>query len=333
MKQPRFVAGRAVAGTTAAVTLAAATCWCTPPALAQDYPARGIRVITPVSSGSGGDIVVRYYADKLAKLTGKPVIVDNKGGAQGIVGTEYASRAKPDGYTVLITPASSMLAAQPHFFRNLSFDPFRDFTPVVTLAWLPFCIAVDARSTVRSIEELVAHLRNRPNNGFYGMTNNTGMATSELLKHMTGLKTVQVPYKSSPQSLTGLITGQVDFMVADSTFASGHVRAGRIRVVAVTSAMRSSSLPDVPTMMESGFPDFELSAWWGVVVPAGTGKPIIDRLAGWFGQITELEETRKFLFNVATDVMPGTPESMEAKLKQEYERWGKLVALTKIQPQ
>ena len=317
----------------AGVLLSAWMSWWVPPAVAQEYPAREIHAVTPVSAGSGGDILVRYYSDRLSKLAGKPVIVENKGGAQGIVGTEYASRAKPDGYTLLITPASSMLAAQPHFFKKISFDPFKDFTPVVTLAWLPFCIAVDARSPVKTIGELVASLKSKPANGFYGMTNNTGLATSELLKQMNGLKTVQIPYKSSPQMLTALISGQVDFMVADSTFASGHVRGGRIRVVAVTSASRSSSLPDVPTMKESGYPDFELSAWWGVVVPAGTPRPIVLKLAGWFGQITALEETRDFLFNVATDVMPGTPESMAAMLKQEYERWGKLVALVKIEPQ
>ena len=324
---------RALARLIAAGLLAAWISSLAPPAVAQEYPTREIHAVTPVSSGSGGDILVRYYGDRLSKLAGKPVIVENKGGAQGIVGTEYASRAKPDGYTILITPASSMLAAQPHFFKKISFDPFKDFTPVATLAWLPFCIAVDAKSPVRTIGELVAHLKSKLNNGFYGMTNNTGLATSELLKQMTGLKTVQIPYKSSPQMLTALISGQVDFMVADSTFASGHVRGGRIRVVAVTSASRSSSLPDVPTMMESGYPGFELSAWWGVVVPAGTPKPIVHKLAGWFGQITALEETRQFLFNVATDVMPGTPESMAAILRQEYERWGKLVELVKIEPQ
>lgn len=328
MKLPVTGLARACAAISALALLAASMC-----AAAQDYPAREIRVITPVSAGSGGDILVRYYADKLSRLAGKPVFVENRGGAQGLVGTEYASRAKGDGYSILITPASSMLAAQPHFFKKISFDPFKDFTPVATLAWLPFCIAVDAKSSVKTVADLVAHLKGKPDNGFYGMTNNTGLATSELLKHMTGLKTVQVPYKSSPQNLAGLLSGQIDFMVADSTFVSGHVRAGRIRVVAVTSAKRSSSLPDVPTMMESGYAGFELSAWWGVVVPAGTPRPIIEKLAGWFGEITAMEETRKFLLNVATDVMPGTPESMAAALKQEYERWGKLVELAKIQPQ
>jgi tripartite-type tricarboxylate transporter receptor subunit TctC len=307
--------------------------FCAASAAAQDYPTREIHAVSPVSAGSGGDILVRYYADKLSKLAGKPVIVDNKGGAQGVVGTEFAARAKPDGYTILLTPASSMLAAQPHFFKKLPFDPFRDFTSVAPLAWLPMGIAVDAKSPIKTIGELVTHLKKKTDNGFYGMGSNSGLGAAELFKDMAGLKTVQVPYKTSPQGLAALLGNQIDFLVWDATFMSGHVRAGRIRVLAVTSASRSSSFPEVPTMAESGFPGFEITSWWGVFVPAGTPRPIIDRLAGWMRDIGALEETRKFLHNVATDVLTGTPESMAVMLRQEYERWGKLAKLAKIEPQ
>jgi len=303
------------------------------PVAAQDYPAREIHAVSPVSPGSGGDIVARYYSDKLSKLIGKPVIVDNKGGAQGVVGTEYAAHQKPDGYTFLITPASSMLAAQPHFFRKLPFDPFNDFTPVTPLAWLPFGIAVDAKSPIKTMAELVVALKKKPDNGFYGMGNNSGLGTAELFKEMAGLKTVQVPYKTSMQGVTALATGEIDFLVWDATFMSGQARAGRIRILAVTSPKRASALPDVPTMIESGFPGFEITSWWGVVVPAGTPRPIVDKLAGWFHEINAMEETRRFLLNVATDVLSGTPEQMASMLKQEYERWGKLAKLAKIQPQ
>ncbi len=302
-------------------------------AAAQDYPVREIRAVSPVSAGSGGDILVRYYGDKLSKLAGKPVIVENRGGAQGVVGTEYAAHARPDGYTILITPASSMLAAQPHFFKKLPFDPFRDFTPVGTLAWLPFGIAVDAKSPVKTIADLTARLKSRPEDGFYGAGNNSGIGTAELYKEMAGLKTTQVPYKTAAQGLAALLDGQIDFLVWDATFMSGRVKAGRIRMLAVTSPRRSSALPDVPTMIESGLPGFEITSWWGVVVPAGTPRPIVDKLAGWLREISAQEETRKFLQNVATDVMSGTPEQMEALLKQEYDRWGRLARLAKIQPE
>lgn len=315
-------------GWAAAIALLAAM-----PVIAQDYPVRDIRAVSPVAAGSGGDILVRYYADKLTKLSGKPVIVDNRGGAQGVVGTEVAARAKPDGYTLLFTPASSMLAAQPHFFKTLPFDPFKDFTSVAPLAWLPFGIAVEAKSPIRTPADLVAHLKKKGDNGFYGAGNNSGIGTAELFKEMAGLRTTQVPYKTAAQGLAALLDGQIDFLVWDATFMSGHVKAGRIRLVAVTSSKRSGTLPDVPTMMESGFPGFEISSWWGLAVPAGTPRPIVDKLAGWMHEIAQMEETRQFLAKVATDVMTGTPEQMAAMLRQEYERWGRIVKLAKIEPQ
>lgn len=315
-------------GWAAAIALLAAM-----PVFAQDYPVRDIRAVSPVAAGSGGDILVRYYADKLTKLSGKPVIVDNRGGAQGVVGTEVAARAKPDGYTLLFTPASSMLAAQPHFFKTLPFDPFKDFTSVAPLAWLPFGIAVEAKSPIRTPADLVAHLKKKSDNGFYGAGNNSGIGTAELFKEMAGLRTTQVPYKTAAQGLAALLDSQIDFLVWDATFMSGHVKAGRIRLVAVTSSKRSGTLPDVPTMMESGFPGFEISSWWGLAVPAGTPRPIVDKLAGWMHEIAQMEETRQFLAKVATDVMTGTPEQMAAMLRQEYERWGRIVKLAKIEPQ
>jgi tripartite-type tricarboxylate transporter receptor subunit TctC len=300
---------------------------------AQDYPTREIHAVSPVAAGSGGDILVRYYADKLSRLTGKPVVVDNKGGSAGIIGTEFAARQKPDGYTVLFTPASSMLAAQPHFYKKLSFDPLKDFVSVAPLAWLPFGIVVDAKSPIRNVSQLVEHLKKKPNNGFYGMGSNSGLGTAELFKEMAGLGTVQVPYKSSQQGLTALLGGDIDFLTWDLTFLSGHVKSGRIRLLAVTSPSRSSTFPEVPTMIESGFPGFEITSWWGVVVPAGTPRPVIDKLAGWLREISAMEETKQFLQKVATDVLTGTPEQMATMLRQEYERWGRIAKLAKVEPQ
>jgi tripartite-type tricarboxylate transporter receptor subunit TctC len=304
-----------------------------PGAAAQDYPTREIHAVSPVSPGSGGDILVRYYADKLSRLSGKPVIVENRGGAQGVVGTEYAARQKPDGYSVLFTPASSMLAAQPHFFRKLPFDPFNDFAPVAPLAWLPFAIAVNAKSPIRNMKELVEHVRKRPEHGFYGAGNNSGIGTAELFKELAGVKTVHVPYKSAAQGLAALLDNQIDFLVWDGTFMSGHHKSGRIRILGVTSPTRSSALPEVATMVEQRFAGFELTSWWGVAVPAGTPRPIIDKLNGWMREISAMEETRRFLQNVATDVLTGSPEQMATMLKTEYDRWGRIVKLAKIEPE
>ncbi len=304
-----------------------------PPAVAQEYPAREIHSICNFSAGSGADILVRYYSDRLSKLTGKAVLVENRAGVQGNLATEYVARSKADGYTIMITPASSTLAAARHLFKQLPFDPDKDFAPVTTLAKLSFAITVDAKSPIRTVAELTEHLKKKPGHGHYATGSNTGQVTGELYKAMAGLSTTYVPYKQTMSALTDLISGEVDFMTYDVTFLVPQVRSGRVRLLAVTSATRLATLPDVPTMAESGFPGYDLTPWWGVVVPAGTPKVIVDQLAAWFNQITASEETRKFLENLATDPFPGNPESMAALIRAEIEQWGKYVRLAKIEPQ
>ena len=324
---------RRFAATLATAMLGACISLANSPMQAQEYPVREIRAICAYAAGSGADILVRYYSDRIAKLAGRAVIVENKVGAQGLIGTEFAARAEPDGYTILITPASANLAAAPHFFKKLPYDPLRDFVPVAPIARLHFIFAVDGKSPLKSIGELVAHLKARAEHGSYGIGNNTGQASAAILAEMAGLKTVRISYKAASQAIIDLAGGQLDFLVWDATFLSGQARSGRVRLLALTGATRSGALPDIPTMAESGFPDFDLTAWWGVVVPAGTPRPIVDRLAGWIGQINAMEETRQFLRNVATDVLTGTPESMAALIRQDTERWAKFVKLAKIEPQ
>ncbi|HZQ75464.1 MAG TPA: tripartite tricarboxylate transporter substrate binding protein [Burkholderiales bacterium] len=301
-------------------------------AAAQDYPAREIRSICNFSAGSGADIIVRYYSDRLARLAGRPVIVENRPGAQGLVATDYAAKSKPDGYTILITPASSTLATAPHIFKHLPFDPLRDFAPVTTINSLAFVIAVSAGGPLRSMDELVARLRAKPGHGFYGTTSNSGQVTAELFKELSGLKTEYVPFKVTTDGLASLLGGEIDFFAIDATWAVTQ-HPHKIRILAVTSAKRAGVLPDVPTMQELGFKDFDITPWWGVVVAAGTPRPIVERLAGWFNQITAMEETRQFLARGALDPLPGTPDSMAALLRTETERWGRFVRLAKIEPQ
>jgi len=303
------------------------------PAIAQDYPAREIHSICNFSVGSGADIVVRYYSERLAKLAGRPVVVENRSGVQGTLATEFVAHSKPDGYTIMITPASSTLAAARYMFKQLRFDPDKDFVPVTTLAKLSFAIAIDGSSPIRSIAELTESLKKKPGHGSYATGSNTGQVTGELYKEMAGLTTTYVPYKETMSALTDTITGRVDFMTYDITFLVPQARAGRVRILAVTSATRRAALPDVPTMVESGFPGYDLAPWWGVVVPAGTPKPVVDRLAAWFNQITTSDETRKFLENLATDPFPGSPESMAALLRTEIDQWGNYARLAKIEPQ
>lgn len=304
------------------------------PVQGQDYPAREIRSICNFAPGSGADIIVRYYSDRLAKLAGKAVVVENKPGAQGMLATDFVAKSRPDGYTILITPASSTLATAPHLFRQLPFDPLRDFASVTTINTLAFVIAVDAAKPIRTIDELVAALKAKPGQGIYGTGSNTGQVAAELFKAKLGLNTTYVSYKASTQALTSLLQGDIDFLSYDATWASTQVEPkGRLRVLAVTSAKRSGTLPSVPTLAELGMKDFDITPWWGVVVPAGTPRPVIERLAGWFNEITNAEDTKTFLARAALDAFPGSPESMAALLRKDMERWGGYVKLAKIEPQ
>ena len=296
------------------------------PAHPQDYPAREIRSICNFAPGSGADIIVRYYSEQLAKLAGKPVVVENKPGAQGTIATAFVAKSAPDGYTIHITPASSTLATAPHIFKQLPFDPIKDLAPVTTINSLTFVVAVDAAKPIKSIQAL----KQKPGHGFYGTQSNSGQVAAELLKSKTGLNTVYVPFKVTGDAFTNLLAGQIDFMSVDSTWAKGQPK---VRILAVTAAKRSPTLPEIPTLAEAGVDGIDVAPWWGVVVPAGTPRPIIEKLAGWFNQITASEETKQFLARAALDPFPGSPEQMAQLLKTEIDRWGGFVKLAKIQPQ
>ena len=303
------------------------------PATAQEYPTHEIHAVCSYAAGSGADLLVRYYSNKLAQLAGKPVIVENRAGAQGLIGTEYAAKAKPDGYTILVAPISSTLAAAPYLFKKLPYDPVKDFAAVAPISSLNFAIAVAGTSPIKSVADLVAYLKTKPDHGSYGISNNTAQVAGEVFKEMAGLKSVLVPYTTIAPAVTDVGAGRLDYVVGDATFMTGQARAGRIRIIAVTGAKRSSAMPDVPTMAESGFPGYEITAWWGVVAPAGTPKPIIQRLAGWLAQINAMPETGKFLHNVSTDVLNGTPESMAELVKRDTERWSRYTRIAHIEPQ
>jgi len=302
-------------------------------AAAQEYPAREIRSICNFAPGSGADILVRFYSDKLAKLAGKPVVVENKPGANGAIATGELARSKPDGYTLMITPANSTIAAAPYLFKSLPFDTQKDFQAVTTIATLSFVLMVDAAKPIKSVDDLVKHLKTRPNDGFYGTSNNTGVIAAELFKHAAGLRTTYAPYKANTQALTDLLQGQVDFLAYDATWAVGQVKGGRVRVLAATAERRSVAFPDIPTLGELGYGKNDVTAWWGVVVPAGTPRPVVERLAGWFNQITNEEDTRQFLARAAFDPLPGSPDQMSALLKSDAARWKSYVELAKIEPQ
>src|SRR5882757_79217 len=247
------------------------------PAHAQGYPVKEITAVCPFAAATGN------------------------------IASETVAKAKPDGYTISITPASSTMAAAPHLYKKLPFDPIKDFTPVTTLASLPFVLIVDAKKPIHSVAGLIAHLKAR-DGGFYGGSNNTGIVAAELFKDATGIDARRVAYKNIADSVNDMIAGHTDFTFTDATWVVEQAKAGRIRALAVTSARRSRVLPDVPTLVEAGFPGIELEPWWGVFLPAGAPQPVVTRLASAFDRILAMPETSEFLIKLANEPFPGTPD-------------------------
>src|SRR5438445_13390184 len=222
-------------------------------AAAQEYPSREIRAICNYAAGSGADLIVRFYSDQLARLAGKPVIVENKPGAQGMVANEFVAKSRPDGLTILITPVSSTVNLAPSLFRQLSYDPQKDFAAVTTLATVSFTIAVDAKKPINNIHELVAHLKAQPKQGFYGAVSNAGVSSGELVKSMDGLDTTYVPYKVNPTALADLLAGQLDFIAFDSTWTLSQQKNGCVRILAVTTSRRSRAIHEDTSMHDAGY--------------------------------------------------------------------------------
>jgi tripartite-type tricarboxylate transporter receptor subunit TctC len=302
-----------------------------PAAAQQDYPSRALHVFIGFPAGSGADILGRYFTAQLEKLVGKPVVVENKPGANSNIAAGMVASAKPDGLSILFI-ASSNMAGSRYLFKNLPFDTVKDFTPVASFAEIAFVLTVGANSPAKSVAELTAYLKSRKQNK-YGATNQTAILSTEYYKQIAGVEAVHVAYRTAPEALPDVADGTLDFMIMDGTFAVRPIKAGKIRALAVTSAKRIASLPDVPTMMEAGVGNFEFTPWWGVFVPAATPQPIVAKLGGWMNQISRSEETRQFLERIAALPLSDDSKATAARLQADIEKWAPLVKAAKIEPQ
>jgi tripartite-type tricarboxylate transporter receptor subunit TctC len=301
------------------------------PALAQqDFPARPLHVFIGFPPGSGADILGRYFTAHIEKLAGKPVVVENKPGANSNIATGLVAKAKPDGYSMLFI-ANSNMAGSRYLFKNLPFDTVKDFTPAASFAQIAFVLTVAAKSPIKSMSELTAYLKGRAQNK-YGTTNQTAILASEYYKQVAGVDGVNVAYRTAPEALPDVEDGTLDFMIMDGTFAVGPIKAGKIRALAVTTAQRIAALPDVPTMIEAGL-NFEWSPWWGAFLPAATPAAIVAKVGGWINQITRTEETRAFLERIAALPMHDDSQAAAARLLADIGRWEPLVRAAKIEPQ
>ena len=299
----------------------------------ESYPTGPIRSVCPFAAGSGADVKVRFYANKLAALCGKPVIVENKPGAIGNIATETVARSKPDGYTIYIAPGSSTLAAAPSLFKKLGYDPINDFEHITTLNASAFVMCVAGNSPFKTVADLTAYLKEKGDAASYGSIAPPGLVSSEIYKADFGLKTVEVKYKEQGSLLNDLGSGQIAFTHIDFTTAGGQIKAGRLRGLAMTSAKRLASVPDVPGAEEAGIPRLNVLTWWSVHVPAKTPKPICDKLESWFNTIAIDPETVKFNASVGSDVLPGNSKLLREMLLRDTKAWAEYVRIAKIQPE
>jgi tripartite-type tricarboxylate transporter receptor subunit TctC len=324
---------RRALSTTALAALAVAAL--TGPTTAQDaYPSREIKIICGYAAGTGADVIVRIFADRLRTLTdGKPVIVENKPGALTQIAAEGVKNARPDGYTLFITAGNSTMSANPHLYKNIKYDPLKDFAPVTTLIKLPFMVVVAPQSPINSMKDLEAHLKAKGEKGTYGYPNTFSQVATELYKTRLGLKPLGVAYSATPQAIPDLAKGDLDFVISDATFLLNQSKNGLVKPLAVTTAKRSSLAPDIPSMEDVGIKDYDLSAWWAAWFPAGTPQPIVDKMAGWLNQIVPTEDTRKALNNVGAEPWPGSTKVLADHVKADLKLWGEIIKLAKIEPQ
>jgi tripartite-type tricarboxylate transporter receptor subunit TctC len=300
-----------------------------------DYPAAGhyITAVCMFAPGSGADIFVRFYARKLQELAGQTVVVENKAGMAGNIATEFVARSKPDGYTILIAPASSILVAGPFLYKKLNYDPIKDFASVTTLAKLPFVLVVAPDVGIGSVADLVVRLKEKPDNGFYGAGSTVGLIASELFKANFKLNTTEVKYKVGLDALNDLIAHHLDFVFLDPVSIKEMVANGRLKALATTSAKSIAALPGLPGAAEVGIKNMDLISWWSVHVPAKTPQPVIDKLTIWFNQIAASDDAKKFLSNLGADPLVGSAELVDKMIATETQEWSEYVKIAKIEPQ
>jgi len=298
---------------------------------ADEYPTQDIRFICAFPPGSGADVIVRYFADKVRPLTGRNIIVENRSGAGGNIAIEYVARAKPDGYTVFVHGATGT-AASMSLFKKPPVDVGKTIQVVATINRQPFMILVDAKSPYQTLADLTAAMKQKGTKASYATAAPFGTVVGEVYKLGTGVQAVEVNYKNAIDSLNDQLSGSLDYAVHDPVYALAEQRKGELRILAVSTADRLKANPDFPTMKELGISDLDMMGWWAAMVPQGTPKPIADQINKWFDQVVATEETRKFLASFGGDQLTMSPDEAQALFLKEIGNWSDYVRIAKIVP-
>ena len=293
---------------------------------AETYPAKSIRFIVPFPPGGPTDVLARVLGQKLSEQMGQPVVLDNRPGAGGNLGLELAAKSAPDGYTLLLG-AVGTLTISPYLYAKLNYDPARDFQPISLVASMPNVLLVHPSVPAKTLKELVQLAKASPGklnfgSGGAGTSNHLG---GELLKSMTKIDIVHVPYKGASQAMLGLIGGQIDIVVIGTPTAIPQIQAGKVRALAVLSSSRLPAIANVPTAGEAGFPGYEVTTWYGVLVPAGTSKDIVARLNTELAKVMTVPASRDRIVGAGFDPMTSTPQQFAEFIKAESLRWGKVI--------
>jgi tripartite-type tricarboxylate transporter receptor subunit TctC len=299
--------------------------WTTGHALAQadaarGFPERPVRLVVPFGPAGGTTIVARIVATKMSESLGQPVIVESKPGAQGIIGCEFVQKAAPDGHTILVG-TSGPIAVNPAIYPKLPYQPMRDFIPVAMIGSFPFVLVVNSNLQPKTVQELLVYAKARPDSINYGATGAIGQLISEYFNQQAGTTFLHVPYKSGAERVSAVLSNEVTITFADPPGALAHVRAGRLRALAITSANRHSAWPDVPTLAESGFPEIVSDVWTGLFVPVKTPAPIVRRLYDEVARLVALPDVRERFDGIGMDPsgMPG--EAFTKIVAADITRW------------
>lgn len=302
------------------------------PAMAQtNYPSQTISMICAFPAGSGADVIVRYFAEKIAKVSGATVIVENKPGAGGNIAGQYVTRAKPDGYTIFFHTGSA-LAGNMHMFKNPPFDAVKDLQVAATINRQPHMIAVPVSSPIKTMKELTDFLKKQGSGASYAINNTSGKVLAAIYKQEAKLETVEVAYKSAADSMNDIMSGGMAFAAQDPVFSLAQMREGRYRLLAVSSAKRIPGAPDVPTMTEAGFP-MDQVGWFAMMVPSATPKDVVEKLNGWARTVLGQDDVKKFVTDQGGDVFVSTPAEGQDYLKKEVAAWADYVKVADIPQQ
>lgn len=300
---------------------------------AQEYPTKPIRMIVPYPPAGGTDIVARTISEPLATSLGQPVIVDNRGGAAGNIGTDLAAKSAPDGYTILFTLSSHTI--NPRLYDKLPFDVEKDFIPISLAAYIPQILVAHPSVPANNITELIALAKSQPGKLNYASvgTGSPGHIAGELFKLKTGIDMVHVPYKGGGPAVTDTLGGQVQLLFVSMPAALQYVKAGRLKALAVTSDKRSAAAPDIPTIAESGVPDCVVNSWYGALVPAKTPPSVVAKLQATFVKVLQMPEVKERLFAQGAEAATSTSSEFERLIHDELKQWEFVIREAKIKPE